>query len=97
MSPSPTWPTLPADQLPRDPWPHERGEDPHHLLDPSGHVPHHRRASGAPARRAPTASSCNASAARPARLATYLIGSEIVAFVVVALLVLAGSLPGAAA
>ena len=89
------WPTLPPDQLPRDPWRHEHGDDPDHLLTADGHAPHHvepfARMLGAPEQyvhheRRPVS---------PA--ATYLIGGEMLAFVVVALLVLAGSLGGAVA
>jgi hypothetical protein len=86
------WPVLPLDQLPRDPWPHEHGEDVDHLLDASGHQPHavdsmvHLLAEPRPY------VVHEHHEASPA--ATYLISSEVLAFVVVALLALAGNLPG---
>jgi hypothetical protein len=86
------WPVLPLDELPRDPWPHEHGEDPGHLLDPSGHQWHAVEAEahlvGEPR---PVVLHVHEHAS-PA--ATYLISSEVLAFVVVALMALAGTLPG---
>jgi hypothetical protein len=87
-----TWPVLPPEQLPRDPWPHEHGDDTEHLLDASGHAPHHveptARLVGEPHRWVQRIR-------RPASpLASYLIGAEVLVMVVVALLAVAGSLPG---
>jgi hypothetical protein len=85
------WSGVPVEQLPRDPWPHERGEDVSHVLDPAGHVPHHAdpfaHLLGAPSPFVPHAVHDEASPA-----ATFLIGGEVLAFVVVALLAVSGAL-----
>jgi hypothetical protein len=85
------WNGVPVEQLPRDPWPHEHGEDVSHVLDAAGHVPHRADLSahllGAPMPVAPHAIHHEASPA-----ATFVIGSEVLAFVVVALLALSGAL-----